>query len=235
MDNPLNMMVAKILLGVVTVAGSLVGVKILNEDTAAPVAVSNTEDIALGSPTVFSSVAAGDVATRWQTCALVTGDTSASSTRSCSIRNTEAFKRVVIDYAELDTQGAASSTFRFYIVATSSATIPASHDYHAIDTQTDIDATSTLLSIRISTSTAASASRRITVASSTMPTYWEQNNYIHGFLQVLDTDGATTATCARTGQNLNQQQGDGQGACEAATSTNRGITPRIRIRYHWEP
>lgn len=116
-------------------------------------------------------------------------------------------KTVYIDYGQTMTTGVASSSFKIYVFATSTATISPAHYSTAIG----YDATSTPLinGITIATSTFATTTNSTMAAAKgvgngtiVVPSGW----YVHTYLQAVDAPGC-----------------GGTGACEQSTSTNRGI------------
>lgn len=125
---------------------------------------------------------------------------------------------VFVTYGQFTTDGTASSTYRLYAIATSSTSIPDSHDFTALV------ATSSALIDGVSLATSTSATTTNSVLSAVqnkgqgtikVPAGWS----LISFLQAVDVPAC-----------------GGTGACEEATSTNRGFTNlKLFFRYFYKP
>ena len=133
------------------------------------------------------------------------------------IRN-QSGKDAILHYGESNViSGAtASSSYKLFLVATSSSSIGAWADVAGTAVSTGKNAL--INGVTIATSTTASTTSSVYAndagvgnGSVLVPNGW----YVFGFLQALDA-----MACA-------------DGACEPATSTNRGFNPQFRVRIHY--
>ena len=135
------------------------------------------------------------------------GDKIGPKQNQASWRNTSG-QTVYLDYAEVSTDGTASSSYKFYVYA-SSTKVSTAYDFTAPGSAGKV----AINGFTIATSSAATTTTN--VANGAGQTVQVPNgSYVNIVMQSVNGSGCNGTTC------------------ETATSTNRGFNLQWRIRYH---
>lgn len=165
--------------------------------------------------TFGNGIKLGDVNTNWlPTQTITAGQSQVAYTNRTG-------RPIIVDYGEIQQIAnagginVASSTFRVTMFATTTTTVPASHDFTAVSASTSalvvgVWATSTTATTTNSVGTVPLGGQGTILlpADWTLITYLQRNTTLCG---------AVAAT-----------------VCEAATSTNRGFDVKVRVRVHFD-
>jgi hypothetical protein len=154
-----------------------------------------------------------DVNEGWTTLTLGAGQDQLAYTNSTG-------RDIIYDYAEIQTianaagNATASSTFRVRLFATSTATVPDSHDFTAVV----LDKYALVVGTWATSTTATTTNSVGTVSVGAqgairLPSGWS----LIAYWQAVDTP-----VCG------------GLNTCEEATSTNRGFDAKVRAHYHFD-
>lgn len=130
-------------------------------------------------------------------------------------------KDAVVDYGEINiiTGETASSTYKLWLIASTSSSVPTTMDYATVGGLSS-DKNGLIKGISIATSTTATTTSSVYAAATGAgngAVIVPNGSYLLFFMQ------RDTSRCA----------GNAGSVCEAATSTNRGFNPRVNLRVHY--
>lgn len=141
-----------------------------------------------------------------------TGGKIAAKSNTAFWKNTTGMVQYV-DYGEVSTDGTASSTYKVYAVATTSAI---STLYDSVATPTSTEGKMLINAFTIATSSIATTTTSIDKAPAGKTIRVPDGYQVNIYLVNSDTGCAS----------------QGSGVCETATSSNRGFNLPWRLRYH---
>lgn len=200
-ENKISIGIA-ILALVVAVGVAMFGGKTIIEKVGGTLNVSN-----------FDEIAVNDASEKWEKLELTSGSDQAVFT------NRESFTQFA-DFASITTSGTASSSYNLYLVATSTDSIPNSHDYVELSlSQTNHRVL--FRNIDFATSTTA------TTTNSIMAT---KEGKSLGVVPI--PSGHSLILYLQQGDLLRCATGQEAGKCENATSTARGFNVEALFRTH---